>query len=135
MTKTLSANAGTVLFLWQVGPMSVSDSATVKWALDNADGSFTGQQSTVGRTFSGTKATAFTGSDDNFYIVVNAEVLTSALQVRDYPVISCFPNPAGNFITIPGINGKATILFYDPSGKLVLKKNAFPGKPIDVRQF
>ena len=73
-------NSGKVLLVWQVGPMSVTDSATVKWALYNSDGSFTGQQAVVGRTFSGTKATAFVGTDDNFYIITNADILTSIHQ-------------------------------------------------------
>ncbi len=131
----IANNAGTVLFVWQVGPMSVSDSATVKWALYNADGSFTGQQSTVGRTFSGTKATTFTGSDDNFYIVVNTDFPVLVLPVRDHPAISCFPNPASDFITIPGNIGKAIIRFYDQSGKMMMEKIALLGKPVDVSQL
>jgi hypothetical protein len=73
----IANNLGRVLFLWQVGPMSTSDSATVKWALYDTDGTFTGQQSTVGRTSSGTKATVFVGTDDNFYVIVNSGTLTS----------------------------------------------------------
>ena len=64
---------GEVLFLWQVGPMSVSGRATVKWAIYRRDGTLTGQQGTIGVSFSGTKATAFVGTDDNFRIVTTAK--------------------------------------------------------------
>ena len=64
---------GEVLFVWQVGPMSTSGTAQVKWALYRNDGTFTGQQATVGTSFSGTKATAFVGTDDNFYLVTSAK--------------------------------------------------------------
>jgi hypothetical protein len=64
---------GEVLFLWQVGPMSVTGRATVKWALYEQDGTFTHRQGTVGVSTSGTKATAFVGTDDNFYIVTTAK--------------------------------------------------------------
>lgn len=63
---------GQVLFVWQVGPMSTTGQATVKWARYTADGKFTGEQGTLGRTTSGTKATAFVGTDDEFYIVTTA---------------------------------------------------------------
>jgi hypothetical protein len=43
----------------------------VKWALYKTDGTFTGQQGMVGKTAFGTKATAFVGSDDLFYIIAN----------------------------------------------------------------
>jgi hypothetical protein len=79
----IANKTGKVLFVWQVGPMSVSAKATVKWALYDADGTFTGKQSTVGKIFSGTKATAFVGSDDNFYIVVNTEPLTSTKNTQE----------------------------------------------------
>jgi hypothetical protein len=46
----------------------------VKWALYNVNGTYTGKQGIVGNTFAGTKATAFVGTDDNFYIVFNDEV-------------------------------------------------------------
>jgi hypothetical protein len=61
-----------VLLVWQVGPMSVTGKATVKWACYDRSGQPTGQQGTVGTTTSGTKATAFVGTDDNFYIVTTA---------------------------------------------------------------
>ena len=64
---------GDVLLIWQVGPMSISDTATVKWARYTIDGKFTGQQGTVGKTTSGTKPTAFVGSNDRFFIVTTAE--------------------------------------------------------------
>lgn len=64
---------GDVLFLWQVGPMSVNATAVVKWARYTADGKATGEQNTVGTSFSGTKATAFVGTDDNFYILTTAK--------------------------------------------------------------
>lgn len=63
-----------VLFVWQVEKMSISGRAIVKWALYNVNGTYTGKQGIVGNTFAGTKATAFVGTDDNFYIVVNDEV-------------------------------------------------------------
>ena len=64
---------GDVLFLWQVGPMSVTEHATVKWAIYRQDGTFTQQQGTIGISDSGTKATAFCGADDRFYIVTTAK--------------------------------------------------------------
>lgn len=67
----VSNHKGQVLFVWQVGAKSASESATVKWALYKTDGTFTGQQGMVGKTASRTKATAFVGSDDLFYIVAN----------------------------------------------------------------
>ncbi len=68
----LANSRGDVLLVWQVGPMSTTGKATVKWACYSLEGKPTGQQGTVGRTTSGTKATAFVGSDDNFYIVTAA---------------------------------------------------------------
>jgi len=62
-----------ILFLWQVGPMSVESTAVVKWARYSADGKATGEQGTVGTSFSGTKATAIVGTDDNFYILTTAK--------------------------------------------------------------
>jgi hypothetical protein len=64
---------GEVLFLWQVGPMSVAGRATVKWAIYRRDGTFTRQQGTLGVSDSGTKAAAFSGMDDKFYIVTTAK--------------------------------------------------------------
>ena len=64
---------GDVLFLWQVGPMSVSGTAVVKWERYTTDGKTTGERGTVGTSFSGTKATAFVGADGNFYIVTTAK--------------------------------------------------------------
>ena len=63
---------GEVLLVWQVGPMSRTGQATVKWACYTLDGRFTGQQGVLGTTTSGTKATAFVGTDDQFYIVTTA---------------------------------------------------------------
>jgi hypothetical protein len=63
---------GEVLFLWQVGPMSTTGRATVHWACYTIDGQFTGRQGTLGTTTSGTKPTAFAGTDDNFYVVTTA---------------------------------------------------------------
>ncbi len=63
---------GDVLFVWQVGPMSTTGRATVHWATYTLDGKFGGQQGTIGTTTSGTKATAFAGTDDNFYVVTTA---------------------------------------------------------------
>ena len=53
--------------------MSVTGRATVKWAIYRQDGTFTQQQGTVGVSDSGTKATAFCGTDDNFYIISTAK--------------------------------------------------------------
>ena len=64
---------GHVLFVWQVGPMAVGRTATVKWALYKNDGTFTGKQGTLGVSTSGTKATAFLGTDGTFYIVTTAQ--------------------------------------------------------------
>ena len=65
--------AGQVLLLWQVGPMSVKETATVKWATYTLDGKPTGNAATVGRSYSGTKPTAFVGTDDAFYVVTTAK--------------------------------------------------------------
>lgn len=64
---------GEVLFVWQVGPMSTTAKATVKWARYTADGKFSGERGTLGVTTSGTKPTAFVGADDNFYLVTTAQ--------------------------------------------------------------
>lgn len=64
--------AGEVLFLWQVGPMSTTGRATVKWAIYKQDGSFTGAQGVLGTSTSGTKPTAFVGADGRFYLVTTA---------------------------------------------------------------
>jgi hypothetical protein len=64
--------AGFVLLVWQVGPMSTSGKAIVKWACYDGEGRLTGRQGTAGTTTSGTKATAFVGQDDNFYVVTTA---------------------------------------------------------------
>jgi len=68
----LANRRGQVLLLWQVGPMSVKSTAIVKWATYSIDGKPTGQHGTIGTSFSGTKPTAFVGTDDNFYIVTTA---------------------------------------------------------------
>jgi hypothetical protein len=128
-------NSGQVLFVWQVGPMSVTDSATVKWALYNEDGTFTGQQATVGRMFSGTKATAFVGTDDAFYIVVNTSNLTSAPALRDLSRVAVFPDPANSFIRITGITGKTTLSLRELSGKMVLLKEISGNSTLDVKEF
>jgi hypothetical protein len=69
----LANRKGEGLFLWQVGPMSVNSTAVVKWALYTVDGIYQNQQGTLGTSFSGTKATAFVGKDDNFYILTTAK--------------------------------------------------------------
>jgi hypothetical protein len=66
-----------VLFVWQVGPMSTTARATVHWATYTLDGKFNGKQGTIGTTTSGTKATAFVGTDDNFYIVTTAQKVST----------------------------------------------------------
>ena len=63
---------GNVLLVWQVGRMAVKGTATVKWARYSKDGKPTGETGVVGKSFAGTKATAFVGNDDNFYIVTTA---------------------------------------------------------------
>ena len=65
--------AGNVLLVWQVGPMSTKSTAVVHWALYAADGKPTGRQAVLGTSFSGTKPTAFVGTDDNFYVVTTAK--------------------------------------------------------------
>jgi hypothetical protein len=62
-----------VLLVWQVGPMAVGREAAVKWALYGDDGAFSGKQGTIGVSMSGTKATAFVGTDGAFYIVTTAK--------------------------------------------------------------
>lgn len=64
---------GHVLLVWQVGPMAVGRQATVKWALYGNDGVFSGKQGTIGVSTSGTKATAFAGTDGAFHIVTTAQ--------------------------------------------------------------
>jgi len=68
----ISNTAGDVLLIWQVGPMSVSGTATVKYAVYRADGTYSNVTETIGTSFSGTKATGFVGSDNTFYIVTTA---------------------------------------------------------------
>ena len=71
---TAVANAaGDVLLVWQVGPMAVSGTATVKYALYSAAGVPQGTETVVGTTFAGTKATAW-ASGGSFFI------MTSSLQ-------------------------------------------------------
>jgi hypothetical protein len=64
---------GHVLLVWQVGPMAVGRTATVKWALYRSDGTFPGRQGTLGVSTSGTKATAFLGTEGAFYIAPTAK--------------------------------------------------------------
>ena len=64
---------GIVLMVWQVGPMSVSGTAVVKWATYTPDGKPTGKAGILGQSFSGTKATVFVGTDDEFYVVTTAK--------------------------------------------------------------
>ena len=115
--------------------MSVYDSATVKWAVYNANGTFTGLQGTAGRTFSGTKATAFVGTDDNFYIIVNADILLSLPTYESNSNISVFPNPANNQISITGIAGFSKIKLLNASGEIVLEKETSSNTSIDVSRF
>ncbi len=69
----VSNGKGQVLMVWQVGPMAVGKTATVKWAVYGSDGTPTGQQGVLGQTTSGTKATAFVGADGGFYVVTTAK--------------------------------------------------------------
>ena len=64
--------AGDVLLVWQVGPMSTTGTATVKWAIYDRDGKWVGRKGTIGQTTSGTKATAFVDGADSFRIVTTA---------------------------------------------------------------
>ena len=133
---SVANNSGKVLMVWQVGPMSVSDSATVKYAVYNTNGTFTGQQATIARTFSGTKATAFVGTDNNFYIVVAADKLTTAVPiVQDASTVSVFPNPANELLNITGITEKTTIKLYDMHGKLVLEKELFNNTTMNTSEL
>jgi len=68
---------GDVLLVWQVGPMAVKGTATVKWARYDRDGKATGETGVVGKSFAGTKATAFVGNDDNFYSVTTASTVNA----------------------------------------------------------
>lgn len=63
---------GDMLLVWQVGPMAVKGTAIVKWARYDKDGQPTGEAGIAGESFAGTKATAFVGQDDNFYVVTTA---------------------------------------------------------------
>jgi hypothetical protein len=69
----IANKAGQVLLLWQVGPMSTRDTATVKWATYTLEGQPTGEKATIGKSYSGTKPTAFVGADDAFYILTTAK--------------------------------------------------------------
>lgn len=121
----IANNSGKVLFVWQVGPMSISDSATVKCALYNSDGSFTGQECTIGRTFSGTKATVFVGTDDNFYVILNTNNLTTDLKIHELSNISILSNPNEDLISITGIKCTTRINIYNMFGQIVLDKEVF----------
>ena len=70
--SAIANRQGDVLFVWQVGPMAVEGTALVKWARYDTQGKPTGEAGMVGTSFAGTKATAFVGNDDNFYIVSTA---------------------------------------------------------------
>lgn len=63
---------GDVLLVWQVGPMAVKGNATVQWARFDKAGTPTGERGVVDKSFAGTKATAFVGTDDNLYVVTTA---------------------------------------------------------------
>ena len=126
-------HSGHVLFVWQVGPMSVSDSATVKWALYNTDGTYTGQQGIAGRTFSGTKADAFFGSDNQFHIVINTAFMTSAGPPVATPVISLFPDPAHQYLCITGLKSNCSVRFFNQSGEQVLETNGTGNITVDLR--
>jgi len=82
--STAIANSrGDVLFVWQIGMMAVTGTSTVKWARYTSGGVFTGEQGTIGDSFAGTKATAFVGTDDNFYIVTTANMDANANGMPD----------------------------------------------------
>ena len=67
--SAIANRKGEVLFVWQLGPMAVKGTATVKWSRYDRSGKPTGESGTAGTSFAGTKSTAFVGTDDNFYIV------------------------------------------------------------------
>jgi hypothetical protein len=71
--SAIANRKGDVLFLWQVGPMATQGAAVVKWARYDQAGRPTGETGVAGKSFAGTKATAFAGDDDNFYIVTTAK--------------------------------------------------------------
>jgi hypothetical protein len=71
--SALANRRGEVLLVWQVGPMAIKGTATVKWALYGKDGKGKGKTGILGKSFAGTKATAFVGTDDHFHIVTTAE--------------------------------------------------------------
>jgi hypothetical protein len=70
--SAIANRKGDVLFVWQVGPMAVKGTATVKWARYDKDGKATGEAGIAGKSFAGTKTTTFVGKDDNFYVVTTA---------------------------------------------------------------
>ena len=80
--------------------MSTEGTATVKWALYRANGEFTGRQGEPGTSFSGTKATAFVGTDDAFYVVTTARPTPAASdgdhhagREKEEPMAAAEPTP------------------------------------------
>jgi hypothetical protein len=73
-TAVASADGADVLMVWQVGPMAVSGTASVKYACYNgATGTPTaGQGGTLGTSFAGTKATALLTAASSFVILTTA---------------------------------------------------------------
>ena len=61
-----------VLLLWQVGPMAVEGTAIVKWAPYDKEGKTAGETGVVDMSLAGTKAAAFVGTDEHFYVVTTA---------------------------------------------------------------
>jgi len=95
---------GEVLFLWQVGPMSVTGRATVKRAIYRQDGTFLGQRGTIGVSDSGTKATALAGMDDNSYIISTAnqprpDAATCVVEVA-FDLVQHRANPDGRGVMV-----------------------------------
>ena len=69
----VASNAGDVLMVWQVGPMAVSGTATVKWACYATNGTLYERQGGVlGTSFAGTKATAVAVADAAFVVLTTA---------------------------------------------------------------
>eukprot|EP00040_Diaphanoeca_grandis_P014774 m.75076 g.75076 ORF g.75076 m.75076 type:complete len:422 (+) comp24733_c2_seq1:43-1308(+) len=69
------ADGDTVVMVWNVGPMAVSGTARVIYAIYNASThppSTIGQSVDLGTSFAGTKATLWTASDGAFHIVTTA---------------------------------------------------------------
>ena len=69
---TAVALSGAVLMVWNVGPMAVSGTAVVHWALyDAATGAIT-ESGSLGTSFAGTKATVWARQGKGFFVMTTA---------------------------------------------------------------